>query len=162
MADPATLANLAPEFTLPDHKGRAFALSGRLGPRGAVVVFYRGHWCPYCRRYLAKLARAHAQFAQRGAVLVAISPEPCATSAALAAELGLPFPLLSDSEGSVIDSYGVRNGFTTATTLLPHPAVFVLKADRSVHFKSIDRNYRRRTPIPALFRALDELSVAVA
>lgn len=162
MADLAALANLAPDFTLPDHKGRTFALSGHLGPRGAVVVFYRGHWCPYCRRYLAKLARAHPQFAQRGAVLVAISPEPWATSAALAAELGLPFPLLSDSEGRVIDSYGVRNGFTTATTLLPHPAVFVLKADRSVHFKSIDRNYRRRTPIPALFRALDELSVAVA
>lgn len=162
MADAAAPPNLAPDFALPDQSGRTVTLSGHLGSRCGILIFYRGHWCPYCRRYLAKLGRAQPQFAQRGAALVAISPEPCATSAALVADLKLPFPLLSDSDGAVIGAYGVRNGFTNATTLLPHPAVFIVKADRSVHFKSIDRNYRRRTPIPALFRALDELSVAVA
>lgn len=162
MADPAAPLNFAPDFTLPDHQGQNRSLSGFLGPRAAILVFYRGHWCPYCRRYLAKLARAHPQFQQRSSTLVAISPEPCATSAALVADLDLPFPLLSDINGKAIDAYGVRNRFTGAAPLLPHPAVFILRPDRSIHFKSIDRNYKRRTPIPSLFRALDELSGAVA
>jgi len=35
----------APEFTLPDQNGKPVALADLLsGSRGAVLIFYRGHW----------------------------------------------------------------------------------------------------------------------
>jgi len=35
----------APEFTLPDQNGKPVALANLLsGSRGAVLIFYRGHW----------------------------------------------------------------------------------------------------------------------
>ncbi len=34
----------APDFTLPDHTGTPRTLSELHGPRGLILVTYRGHW----------------------------------------------------------------------------------------------------------------------
>jgi peroxiredoxin len=148
---------IAPPFALPDSRGNVVRLADLLARGPVVVVFYRGHWCPYCRRYLAKLAANHERFVERGANLVAIAPEPPATAARLGDELGLRFPLLCDAAAEAIDAYGARNRFTSARTILPHPAVFVIDAAGAVRFRSIDRDIKRRTPMHSIFRALDGL-----
>jgi peroxiredoxin len=151
-SDIATTA--APDFILPDHAGRTWRLSDVLARGPVVLVFYRGHWCPYCRRYLAKLQANLERFAQRGVTLLAISPEPPATGAALARELGVTFPLLSDVRGDVIDRYGARSTFSrTSRVVLPHAAVLVIDRGGAILFKSIDRNYKMRTTMHAIFRA---------
>ena len=150
----------APDFELADQNGRPWRLSDHLGAGYLVVVFYRGHWCPYCRRYLAKLRDHLPRFRERDARLVAVSPEPPATARALAADLALPFPLLSDAAGEAIDRYATRNGFRHAGPLLPHPSVFVLDPHGVVRFRSIDRNYKKRTTMRTLLRVLDELAAA--
>ncbi len=148
---------LAADFTLPSHGGGWFHLAEALGPSGLILVFYRGHWCPYCRRYLAKLQANFARFHEAGIALAAISPEPLATATRLAAQLSIAFPLLSDSDGTIIDRFGVRNGFGGVATpprtgpVLPHPAVFLFDATGMIRFKSIDRNFKRRTTMHALF-----------
>ncbi len=149
---------IAPDFALPDHAGGTFRLPSRRGVGSTVIVFYRGHWCPYCRRYLAKLQLHREAFAQLRAQVVAISPEPIATSAMLARELVLEYPLLSDPRGEVIDHYGARNTFTSATTVLPHATVVVVDADGIVRFKSVDRNFKKRTTMRTILIALREIS----
>ena len=52
----ALLASAAPadepkpvaDFTLPDATGSAVTLSELVSDGPAVIVFYRGGWCPYC------------------------------------------------------------------------------------------------------------------
>ena len=34
----------APEFSLPDQNGKQVALADLVSPKGAVLIFYRGHW----------------------------------------------------------------------------------------------------------------------
>ena len=34
----------APEFALPDQNGEQVALADLISPKGAVLIFYRGHW----------------------------------------------------------------------------------------------------------------------
>ena len=34
----------APEFALPDQNGKQVALADLISPKGAVLIFYRGHW----------------------------------------------------------------------------------------------------------------------
>ena len=34
----------APEFTLPDQRGKQVALADLLAGKGALLIFYRGHW----------------------------------------------------------------------------------------------------------------------
>lgn len=162
---------VAPRFVLPTHLGAMFdsARPPVAGPPSAaglpmLVIFFRGHWCPYCRRYLSKLTEHFDRIAPIVSHMVGISPEPVETSARLAGELGIPFPLLSDLDGRIIDAFGVRNGFLK-NTLLPHPAVFVLSpvpdpaGQREVLFKSIDRNYKKRTTIRTIVLELQRWSV---
>src|SRR6266702_708888 len=38
-----------PAFILPDETGRLISLQSLLARGPIAVMFYRGHWCPYCR-----------------------------------------------------------------------------------------------------------------
>jgi peroxiredoxin len=149
--------HVAPPFELRDCRGDAVRLGDLLARGPLVIVFYRGHWCPYCRRYLGKLQANQPRFIERGVGVVAISPEPPATSARLADDLNLTFPLLCDASGEVMNRYGTRNRLTSARTVMPHPSVFIVDAGGAVRFRSIDRNYKRRTTMHAIFLALDAL-----
>ncbi len=144
----------APEFVLTDQHGQWFDLGERIGSGQTLVVFYRGHWCPYCRRYLTKLQANLDRIRAMNAEVVAISPEPAETSKRLAVELGLGFRLLSDPLGEVIALYGVRNSLAGNKTLMPHPAVFIVDIEGRVTFRSIDRNYKKRTTVRTILHAL--------
>jgi peroxiredoxin len=146
-----------PDFELPDQNGQVIRLSDRFERSPVLLAFFRGHWCPYCRRYLCKLQANRDRFEERSVRLLAISPEPPGTSNRLARELNLSFPILSDSTGTVIDAYGTRNGFTQGRALLPHPSVFLIDTAGFMRFRSIDRNYKRRTTMRAVFQQIDSL-----
>lgn len=155
--------HMAPDFRLPDFLGATVTLSEMYGAAGLLLVFYRGHWCPYCRRYLAKLTASACRMGELGIAVAAISPEPPATSRMLADQLCIPFRLLCDCDGQVIDQYGVRGGFRGVATpprsmpVLPHPAVFLIDRQGVIRFKSIDRNFKRRTTMHTLFERIRKL-----
>jgi peroxiredoxin len=157
-ATAAAVAATAPDFCLPDSEGNRVALSDLLARGGpVVVVFFRGHWCPYCRRYLARLQGNHRRLREGQATLVAISPEPPETSARLARGLGLEFAILSDRSGETIEAYGARNRFTRGRAVLPHAAVFVVDPAGTIRFGSIDRDFKRRTTVRRIRLALDAI-----
>ena len=47
----------APDFALPDYSGITVSLTEVLQYGPAVVVFYRGEWCPYCNLHLNALEK---------------------------------------------------------------------------------------------------------
>ena len=51
--DPIKVGEVAPDFTLMDQNGRSVRLATLNKP--ALLVFYRGYWCPFCARQLADL-----------------------------------------------------------------------------------------------------------
>jgi len=157
MSAEAHLTNVY-DFALNDPQGKVVRLVDGSALTASVVVFYRGRWCPYCRRYLCKLQKHFDRLTARGERVMAISPEPQTTSRLLTVELGLTYPLLCDSDGSVIDRYGVRNGFNVAAGNLPHAAVFVFDTNNRLRFQSIDRNYKKRTTIRTMLGVLDDLA----
>jgi peroxiredoxin len=71
--------------------GGRLALPGDLAGSFAVVLFYRGSWCPYCNAQLAAFARARATLAEVGIEVVALSVDDEPTAAALVDRLRLPF-----------------------------------------------------------------------
>jgi hypothetical protein len=65
---------IAPDFMLSDAQGRCVRLQSLLAQGPAVLVFYRGGWCPYCNLHLRGFQRALPELQQFGAQIVAISP----------------------------------------------------------------------------------------
>jgi len=147
----------APDFSLADTSGRRVVLS-ELRRRGPVVlVFYRGHWCPFCRRHLKRLQEHLGEIRSRGAAVVAVSSDERVLARRLSDELGLEYPVLSDLDGAVMDAYGVRNRLLGIAGGIPHASVFIIDVKGIVRFREVRRNYRRRTAPARLVRVLDEV-----
>jgi len=98
----------APGFTLPDQLGRQVSLLGELQQGPVVLIFYRGEWCPYCNALLRTYGLRAADFSQRDARLLAVSPQTPDNSLTMAEKHSLECPVLSDEGGEVIGSYGLK------------------------------------------------------
>ena len=59
----------------------------------AVVLLFRGSWCPYCNAQLRAFQRAHDRLRELGVRVVALSVDDEATTRALIDRHGLTFPV---------------------------------------------------------------------
>src|SRR5246127_3945284 len=85
-----------PAFLLPDENGRLVALPSLLEQGPLAVMFFRGHWCPYCRLNVRAVIKAYVRIRGMGAQVVAIMPETQEYAAKFKTEAGAPFPVLTD------------------------------------------------------------------
>ncbi len=96
----------APGFELPDQDGRAVKLSDFRGQR-VVVYFYPKADTPGCTTQACGVREHHADYAQAGAVVLGISPDPVAKVKKFHDKQALNFALLADEDHAVADAYGV-------------------------------------------------------
>jgi peroxiredoxin len=82
-----------PALTVDVVGGDTLAIPRDLAGFYAVVLFYRGSWCPYCCAQLAGFSRASERLAAAGVTVVALSVDDEATSSALVDRLRLTFPV---------------------------------------------------------------------
>jgi peroxiredoxin len=85
-----------PPFVLPDETGRLVSLSSLLNDGPVAVMFFRGHWCPYCRLNVRAVAQAMERIRAVGGQVVAIMPETQAFAEKFKAEGAVPFAVLTD------------------------------------------------------------------
>ena len=169
-------ANL-PNAPLIDAEGLPAWLYDALGSDGAVVVFYRGAWCPHCNLALAHYQRELLpRLLERGLGLVAISPQTPTSSNLSIAEGALEFTVLSDPANSLATAIGILTeptpearyahtelGFdpadsnADATGGVPFPTVLVVDSDRIVRFADVQVDYTRRTEVADILAAVDAL-----
>ena len=103
----------APDFRLPDTRGRAWTLADVAGPKGTLIMFICNH-CPYVKAVIDRIVRDAAELRALGVGVAAINsndaaayPEDSpANMAAWARELAFPFPYLHDADQSVARAYG--------------------------------------------------------
>ncbi|WP_270937166.1 peroxiredoxin-like family protein [Falsiroseomonas oryzae] len=164
-----------PDIVLPDATGAPRRLHD-LAP--AVIVFYRGGWCPYCNLQLRAWQTRLPDLAARGARLVAISPQAPDGTLSTVERNALGFPVLSDSEDVAGAAFGVSHALPEdlvalyrrfghalevvngrAGWRLPMPATFVVGPDRRIAFAQAEADYRRRVEPDAALAALDRLAV---
>ncbi|MGZ0711870.1 peroxiredoxin-like family protein (plasmid) [Coraliomargarita sp. W4R53] len=166
-----------PDAELLDVNSRDVTFGQVTAGRPAVVVFYRGAWCPYCnlalRQYHAELAQP---LAARGVALIAISPQrPDGSTAADGEQLA--FEVLSDAGNTIARQLGLvapqseertawrlSRGVDLAqmngdgTTDLVHPTVAVVDADGILRWIDVHVDYQTRTPASAVLAAVAPLA----
>lgn len=153
-----------PDATVLDEDGHAVTLRDLVKDRPAVLVFYRGGWCPYCNRHLMALAEAESRILAAGHRIVAISPDQPAKLKATPDREKLGYQLFSDRKAEAAQALGIafrvpdelvakyKNEYkidleaASGEThhLLPHPAVFVVGTDGVIRFAHVDPDYRVR------------------
>ena len=96
----------APQFTLPDKNGKLVSLSDFLGKK-VVLYFYPKDNTPGCTRQACAFALKNKEIENKNAVVIGISKDSVNSHLNFATKHNLPFVLLSDSDLSAIQAYGV-------------------------------------------------------
>jgi peroxiredoxin len=91
-----------PALTVTPPDAAALELPDALAGHYAVVLFYRGAWCPYCNAQLRAFARASDKLADLDARVVALSVDDEATTRELIAKHDLPFPVGAGADARAV------------------------------------------------------------
>src|SRR6266436_4488994 len=81
-----------PPFILPDVSGRLISLNSLREKGPVAVMFYRGHWCPYCRLNVRAVIQANEDRKAFGGQVVAIMPEVQQFAEKFKSDSDAPFP----------------------------------------------------------------------
>jgi peroxiredoxin Q/BCP len=96
----------APDFELPDQDGRTVRLSDFHG-QNVVLYFYPKADTPGCTTQACGVRDHLADYAEQGAVVLGVSPDPVASVKKFHEKQALNFALLADEDHAVCESYGV-------------------------------------------------------
>lgn len=161
-----------------DAHGEPTTLSTVAKGSRAVLVFYRGAWCPYCnvalRAYQEDLLPA---LTERGDTLIAVSPQAPDGSLTMREKNDLAFPVVSDPGNTLGAALGILTASSEqaraaqvtlgldvtevnadGTATLPMPTVAVVDADRTLRWIDVHPDYTTRTEAAEVLAALDRLA----
>lgn len=159
-------------FALPDATGQTRTLDELIAEGPAVIVFYRGGWCPYCNLTLRTYQRDLVP-QLRSASLVAVSPETPDASLSTREKAELSYAVLSDAGAALASTLGItfepseqglaaqhtigvdiRTTRADSGTVLPMPTVLIVDRERVVRFVDIHPDYTSRTEVADILHAL--------
>lgn len=168
-----------PSFMLPNAEGR-IVLSDELLSKGPVVVnFFRGNWCPYCRRTLEALEAVLPEIVAARGQLVALTPDTGSHFVATKRRYQLSYEVLSDVDGAVGLQFGVlfrapdryrellavggvdlpaRHG--NEGWFLPMPGTFVVDQQGIIRYAFVNVDFTRRAEPADIVRVLQALASA--
>ncbi|PPF16200.1 MULTISPECIES: peroxiredoxin-like family protein [unclassified Rathayibacter] len=172
-----TAGDALPAASVVTVDGDTVDLADVLGAGPAVLVFYRGAWCPYCNITLKHYNETLApELASRGVALVAISPQTPDGSRAAVANGDLGFTVVSDPGNTLASALGivtapsgeaqeahtalgfaVKDSNADDTPAVPYPTVLVVDADRIVRTADVHVDYTTRTETEEILAAVDAL-----
>ena len=99
------VGDIAPDFSLPDHDGKAVRLKDLLAKGPVLLYFYPADFTPVCTREACAFGAVEPELARAGVNLIGISPQDEATHSRFREHYSLPFPLLADPRKQVIRAY---------------------------------------------------------
>jgi peroxiredoxin Q/BCP len=98
--------DVAPDFTTRDAEGNTIRLSDFRGQRVALY-FYPKDDTPGCTKQACSFRDADSELAEKGIKVLGVSLDSEESHQQFAAKYKLPFTLLSDTDHSVSEAYGV-------------------------------------------------------
>lgn len=166
-----------PDGDLLDVHGEPTTLLRAREGRPAVVVFYRGAWCPYCnltlRTYQEQVVPA---LAERDVALIAVSPQKPDGSLSMSETNELTYTVLSDPGNQIAGQLSLLTAPTDAargaqaelgldvpavnadgTHALPMPATVLVGADGTIRWIDVHPDYTTRTEAGTILDAVRKL-----
>jgi peroxiredoxin len=167
------IASKAPDFRTKDQNGKEIRLKELLKEGKVILVFYRGEWCPYCNKELSRLQDSLQLINDKGARLVAVSPEKPENILKTVEKTKAEYSILYDEGLKIMKSYDVEfevpeNTLTRYRNagldieknngangkFLPVPAVFIIDKESTVVYRFFEPDYKKRPSVKELLEHL--------
>jgi peroxiredoxin len=160
------------DFTATNLHDEIFDLSEALKEGPLVVIFYRGQWCPICNKHLKTLEDSLQLIYDKGAKVVAISPEKSEFLKKTAEKTNATFNLLYDEDYIISDIFGVtfrpdsisrlmyntilganlKGAHSDDSQQLPIPATFIINQDSKIVWRHFDPDYKKRSKVEDILK----------
>ncbi|MBR8837310.1 MAG: peroxiredoxin [Stigonema ocellatum SAG 48.90 = DSM 106950] len=106
---PLAVGNDAPAFTVKDTDGNTVSLSDFKG-KTVVLYFYPKDDTPGCTKQACSFRDATEEYTNKDVVVLGVSADDEASHQAFTKKYNLNFPLLADTDQTLIKSYDVDGG----------------------------------------------------
>jgi peroxiredoxin len=163
----------APDFKAKDQHGKDIRLKDLLKQGPVVLVFYRGHWCPFCNRQLKKLEDSLQFIRDKGATLIAVSPEKPENISKTVEKTGADYSILHDEGLKIMKAYEVEFEVQENTInryrntgidlekingkdwkYLPVPAIYIIDKESNITYRFFDTDYKKRPSVQEILKNL--------
>lgn len=168
------IGSKAPDFKAKDQSGNEVRLKELLKKGKVVLVFYRGQWCPYCNKALSRLQDSLRFITDKGASLIAVSPEKEDNVSKTVEKTKASYPVLHDKDLKIMKAYDVEFEVPENTVTryrnagididknngnngnyLPVPAVYVIDKESTIIYRFFEADYKKRPNVADLLKYLD-------
>src|SRR6188474_1529293 len=164
----------APDFKATDQYGNEVRLKDVLKDSLVVLIFYRGQWCPYCKRQLKKLEDSLQLIKDKGAKLIAVTTEKNEYILKTIEKTKASYSLLYDKEMKIMKAYAVAFEVDERTVAryknadidlaaangqkdkvyLPVPAVYIINKERTIRYRFFDADYKKQPTVKDILENL--------
>lgn len=157
--------------------GKPYDLSAAWQQKPALIIFYRGGWCPFCNAQVRELSQNYEKLAAAGVQPILISVDAPDKAALIDSVYDIPFPVLSDTEllahfafnvalelefNDLIKykSYGVTpSDWSNAKhNTIGIASAFIVDQQGLVRFSHAPANFSSRPSVPQLLTIIDLLN----
>lgn len=157
----------APLISGVDQFGKDINSEAILKDSKILLLFYRGNWCPYCKKHLKKLQKNLESLTKKGYYVVVVTPEKSEKVAKTTKDVKANFSILHDIDNKIMNAYKVAFEVNDVTVpkylniikkklaehnveknnVLPVPATYIIGKDGKISYVHYDPDYTKRASI---------------
>jgi peroxiredoxin len=174
-ADHLMVGETAPLITGKDQNGKSINSSEILKDSQILLIFYRGNWCPYCKKHLSSLETHLKELQDKGVFVIVVSPEKIEKTQETANEYNNDFSIIHDVGNRIMTAYkvvftvnqqSVPKYYEKITekineynednnNVLPVPATYLIDQSGKISYVHYDPDYKKRSNLDEILTLLD-------
>lgn len=158
------VGEVAPLISGVDQFDKVINSSDILKEKKILLLFYRGNWCPYCRKHLKTLQENLEELTKKGYYIIVVSPEKPEKTEETSDKVKATFSIIHDVDNTIMKAYKVafeinKENVTSYynytknkvekynledNKTLPVPATYIIGKDGNIAFVHYDPDYTNR------------------
>lgn len=158
-----------PHFSVRDVNDKMVS-SSQLTDRPAILIFYRGNWCPFCSAQLKELIARYKEIDALGVRVAMIAPQPHENTIGVSKTYDAKFDFLTDEGNAAARALGIehKDGLPMGMQVLGYdsdtvmPTVIITGKDGKILWTHETDNYRVRPEPDTFLEVLRQHGVATA
>ena len=168
------IGDQAPQILGVDQNGKTINSLEILKEHKILMVFYRGNWCPHCKKHLSSLQDHLNEFTKKGVYVLVVTPETIERTIETQKKFETSFSIVHDKNNKIMNDYkvayevneeSVPNYFNAITkkiaaynvennNVLPVPATYLIGQDGKIIYVQYDPDYKNRSDFSEILKTL--------
>jgi len=140
-----------------------------------LLLFYRGNWCPKCKKHLLSLEENLDELTKKGFYVIVVTPETPEKIKETSKRFKSTFSIIHDFDNKIMDAYKVsfdvieenvpnyfeftlrkvREYNNNENNVLPVPATYLINKNHKISYVQYNPDYSKRSNFAEILNSLE-------